>query len=280
MKIIKKIAVASDFSTTARSAYKYSQALAQLLGAELVLIHVFSAPGKAAQLFSKTTPPTKDEQHKAALTRLRRFANNKTVECAVYEGAPAEKLLELSKQGVFDMLVIGAKEERGLFEKIVPSISTHLVKDAPCPVLLIPPKVKIPERIANIVYAASKSSSGAHSIEAITQWAKSFNATIHFIHVNSPIYTEAIPEFESLIKDKGVAYQFHELDYVTVRGAMDTYCAAQGIDMLVTMTHHYDFWGKIFHNSVTDTLILPSPIGFVFAIPPFCTRLKGFQENT
>jgi nucleotide-binding universal stress UspA family protein len=255
MKPIKKIAVATDFSPTSRSAYKYGQALAQLLGAAFELIHVFSAPSKAAQLFSKTTFSPIAEQEKAALTRLRRFANNKTVACAVYEGAPAEKLLELSKQGVFDMLVIGAKEEKGLFEKIVPSINTLLVKDAPCPVLLIPPKVKIPECVDNIVYAASESSSGADSIAAITQWAKDLNATIHFIHVNSPIYTEAITEFENLITDKSVKYQFHKLDFVTVRGAMDAYCAAQGIDMLVTMTKHYDFWGKIFHNSVTETLI-------------------------
>jgi nucleotide-binding universal stress UspA family protein len=255
MKAIKKIAIATDFSPTSRSAYKYGQALAQLLGATFELIHVYSAPSKTAQLFSNTKLPTTDEQHKAALTRLRRFANNKAVACTVYEGAPAEKLLELSKQGVFDMLVMGAKEERGMFEKIVPSISTHLVKDAPCPVLLIPPKVKIPERVDNIVYAASKSSSDADSIAAITQWAKGLNATIHFIHVNSPIYTEAITEFDNLITDKSIKYQFHELDFVTVRGAMDTYCATQGIDMLVTMTKHYDFWGKIFHNSVTETLI-------------------------
>lgn len=124
MESIKKIAVATDFSANARTAYKYAQALADITKANLTLINIRS----------------KTETEKEVLTRLRRFANNKSVNCEVHEGSPPKKLLALSQKGHFDLLVLGIKEEQGLFDKVIESVHSNLVKNANCPILFVPKK--------------------------------------------------------------------------------------------------------------------------------------------
>lgn len=117
-------------------------------------------------------------------------------------------------------------------------------------------KAKPPQSIGNIVYAVSALSSQEDGIGMICQIAQLLKAKIHFIHVNRPGYNDKKVDIDDLMEDiNGVEYCVKELDYITVRGAIETYCEANAIDMVVSMTKKYSFLARIFHNSVTESLM-------------------------
>lgn len=260
MKTIKRIAVATDFSDNARIAYKYGKALAKLMNVEFTLIHIYASPLGLQSGNSADLNLSIDERAKKTLTRLRRFANDKSVNCAVHIGSPAEKLTELSQNGLFDLLIIGVRGERGLFEKLFGSVALSLMKHAFCPVLLLPKSAKIPESISNIVYATSELSSDNDGISTITDWAQTLNATIHFVHVNRPGYNDKMTDISALMADSNAKYIVKELEYISVRGAIDSYCEKQPIDIMVSMTHNYSLWNSFFHNSITESLAWNNPM--------------------
>jgi nucleotide-binding universal stress UspA family protein len=250
MEKIKHIAVAVDFSANSRVAYKYGQALATLLNADLQLIHIYSSPN----MLMTEAEIVNDVAYKNTAKQLRRFANNKLIEGKIYIGSPSKKLTELSKERVFDLLIVGVSGERGLFDKLLGSVSMNLTKHAYCPVLLTPQKAKIPVAISNIVYATSELSTDKDGIATMTDWAQATHAKLHFVHVNRPGFGDKTTDIEALLTNSKVEYAVKELDYVTVRGAIDNYCEAHSADMVVAMTQNYSFFGGFFHDSVTESL--------------------------
>lgn len=249
MKSIKRIAVATDFSNISRAAYKYGYALAQLAQAEFQLIHI--APKSSQE---------QDSEIKKTLTRLRRFANNKDVNCIVHTGTVVKTLHNLAKEGTFDLLILGTKGERGLLGKAFGGTAIELAKEAACPVLLIPPKMNAPQRIANIAYATSELSLDEHGIEALKDWAETFQATLHFLHVSRIGFNDKKVDVDAFMKDGAVPYVSRDLDYISVRGAIDAYTYAHPIDLVVAMTQHYSFWENLFHLSVTESLAWNSTV--------------------
>lgn len=250
METIKRIAIAVDFSANSRTAYKYGQALAMLLNAEFQLIHIYSSPN----MMMTEAEIVNDIAYKNTVKQLSRFANNKSIESKIYIGSPSKKLAELSKQEAFDLLIVGVSGERGLFDKLLGSVSMSLAKHAHCPVLLIPKKAKTPVAISNIVYATSELSTDKDGIADMTDWAQTTHAKLHFVHVNRPGFGDKVTDIKALLTNSDIEYAVKELEYVTVKGAIDNYCEAHKADMVVAMTQNYSFFGGFFHDSVTESL--------------------------
>ena len=253
MKTIKKIAVAIDFSNNSRAAYKYAKGLAKHVGAELALINIYSIPINPYSENGFGFIPDIDQEVKATLTALRRFAHDKTVKCAVYTGFPAKELVKLSKEKVFDLLIVGNNDERGLLTQLFGSVAIEVAKKAHCPVLLVPPKSKYMD-ITDIVYTTSELSASGDGIAVTKDWAKVFDAKIHFVHVESADSKGKMPDIAAFMKDSNIDYAVKDLEFVTVRGAIDNYCEQKHIGLIVSMTQNHSFWDSIFHRSVTSAL--------------------------
>ncbi len=64
-------------------------------------------------------------------------AANVEVTCETAEGNPAEVIVKKSKEGKFDLIVMGARGLSGLKKILVGSVSEGVVKNAACPVLIV-----------------------------------------------------------------------------------------------------------------------------------------------
>jgi nucleotide-binding universal stress UspA family protein len=67
-----------------------------------------------------------------------------TVEYRVALGGPAKTLIDVSRQS--RMLVVGSRGRGGLAGMLLGSVSEQCVRHAECPVLVVPPRVRRPER--------------------------------------------------------------------------------------------------------------------------------------
>jgi nucleotide-binding universal stress UspA family protein len=162
--------------------------------------------------------------------------------------------VELSKENHFDLLVISNSDERGLLTKLFGSVALEVAHKAHCPVLLVPHKAKY-KGITDIAYATSEMSADEDGIAVVTDWAKSHNAKIHFLHVTQPHKFSELPDVTAMMRShKGVDYAVKDLEFVSIKGGIDTYCDTRPIDMIVSMTRDYSFWDSLFRNSVTDYL--------------------------
>jgi len=108
--------------------------LADQLEARLVLIHVSDEPMRDAD---------------GVVASIRdRLALGSGVDLHSTEGAPAQRLIDEVKHLDADLLVVGSRGRGPIGSAVFGSVSRTLVTGAPCPVVVVPPRVKPVEELS------------------------------------------------------------------------------------------------------------------------------------
>lgn len=139
---VRSIAVAYDGREGSRRALRAAAALAERLGAGLVLIGVSVpapidvplAPERShdeGRVLTEDTTATLE--HAAAQLRQRGF----DVSIRLPIAKPGPGIVEACADGI-DLLVAGSRGHRAIRSALEHSVSRHLVDHAPCPVLVVP----------------------------------------------------------------------------------------------------------------------------------------------
>jgi len=135
---IREILYATDFSPESAHAADYAVSLAQEFQSRLTLLHVIpnQKPGDLVLLRIVTTS---SEQ------LLRKIVSPEAAfwckpEYFVLKGDPAQQIIEFAKLREPDLVVLGARQEKGVFGAALhlPTATAHkVVSHAPCPVLTV-----------------------------------------------------------------------------------------------------------------------------------------------
>lgn len=133
---LREILYATDLSPESRGAAAYAISLAQEFQSRLILLHVVPE-----QKPEDLVAPVNVE---AAMQKLLRelvpsdAAARCKPECLVECGDPSEKILEFAHLRQTDLIVLGARPEKGILTTHVPSAIAHkVVSHAECPVLTV-----------------------------------------------------------------------------------------------------------------------------------------------
>ncbi|MCS7203175.1 MAG: universal stress protein [Thermodesulfovibrio sp.] len=144
---INKILLPTDFSDESLYALSYAVDLAKLFNAKLYLFHVIYDIEKASNLHiphPSITELYKDlEQH--ALKNLNSFGVDlredlKDVEAVVKRGIPYEEIIKFAKDKDIDLIIIGTLPRSGVERFFVGSTTQRVIRNAPCPVLVVTKK--------------------------------------------------------------------------------------------------------------------------------------------
>jgi nucleotide-binding universal stress UspA family protein len=135
---IREILYATDFSPESRQAADYAVSLAQEFQSRLTLLHVIPRQ-KTGELVSATDLTTSSEQ------LLRNIVSPEAAvwckpEYFVFQGNPADQIIEFAKLRKADLVVLGARQEKGVFGAAshLPTATAHkIVSHVPCPVLTV-----------------------------------------------------------------------------------------------------------------------------------------------
>jgi len=147
--LFKKILVAIDGSQSAEHALNFGLDLAKKYSAELLIATVINSPNASLVAKGMFYAPNTTEDY---LNKLREFhkkilldalnrskKNSPKIRFAtkLLQGRPADKIVEIAKEGAFDLIVIGNSGLGGIKEYILGSVSDRIADHASSPVLIV-----------------------------------------------------------------------------------------------------------------------------------------------
>jgi nucleotide-binding universal stress UspA family protein len=126
-----------------------AERLARKLAAPLILAHVTPAhvpPGVSATPDGQARLRNQEKEHADELidALLSRLALGADVKRVVTRGTPEKALEELAGAERAQLLVIGCSGKGALGALFRGSVSQHVINNARCPVVVVPPELRIP----------------------------------------------------------------------------------------------------------------------------------------
>lgn len=136
----KKILVGLDGSENSFKALERAVDLARSWGAELHSVSVEEMP-RCPEVMDEVLEAKEeaDERFGAALRRADEIAKRAgiAIHSTVLVGHEVKQILELMKEGGFDLLVIGFMGHSALYDRVMGSTCQSLVRLAPCSVMVV-----------------------------------------------------------------------------------------------------------------------------------------------
>lgn len=265
---MQNILVPTDFSLTSKGAYVFAQQLAEHIDGKLKLLHVTHPVVDANNPYGTTFT----DFTKLAEQRLERFAQGLPLEGAVAVGVETEvslgyaatDLVLYSDKDDVDMIVMGTTGEGGFIRKAFGSVSTHLAKNAYCPVIFVPDGAEF-KGLSNIMFASDNKAIDEVMIRSVAKLLEKFNPYIHSVHVDVEDDAEfEVFQFKVDFIENGdhskQAYRKIALEDYSVKHGLKKYIEKHDIDMLVMLTRHRSFLEDMFHRSITKQMLLDTDI--------------------
>lgn len=144
---IRRVLCPVDFSDFSRHALHHAAAVAEWYESELIVLHVF------ANLPSVDVPPTQlsDGAREVLVTEMRRFVGQRpsglSVKVVVQEALDVRyEILAQTEALKADLLVIGSHGRSGFERLLLGSVTEKVMRMAPCPVMVVPPRAPDAER--------------------------------------------------------------------------------------------------------------------------------------
>jgi len=142
---IKRILVATDFSSCSHAALERAGYLATTLGAALNAIHVWSYKAVYTDAMVGSGPPEEAvrKREAAAGAKMAEFAERarasgiQLTETMLRHGSPEEEIVRAAAEGGYDMIVMGTHGREGVPRFFIGSVAEHVVRRAECPVLTV-----------------------------------------------------------------------------------------------------------------------------------------------
>ena len=145
MILLNSVLVAFDFSDTSKHALTYGHNLARAFGGRLHVLHVADVISTSAAQFYPEGPG--DPEVKAAELALSQLRNVLAAEGAEEAEAAvrvspseAQAIVDYSKEVHADVIVVGTHGRSGMSRLLMGSVAEHVVRRAPCPVLVVRPR--------------------------------------------------------------------------------------------------------------------------------------------
>ncbi|MBN2236144.1 MAG: universal stress protein [Bacteroidales bacterium] len=147
--MIKNILVPIDGSGLTEKIMAFAIDLAEKYQANVTLLSVLEKPSPTlinqGTLFTpnstKKFVEDLEKYHKKVLLDATKKIEGKkstvTISSMLVEGRPADKIIEVSQKGKYDLIVIGSRGLGGIKEFFLGSVSDRVADEATCPVLII-----------------------------------------------------------------------------------------------------------------------------------------------
>jgi universal stress protein A len=143
---MKTILVSLDFSDVSKRVLAEAVDLAHGVGGRLVVLHVVQPPvltdsDFGTQLSAEyATLATESAEKQLAKVKQQLKADGVAVETRNAAGYPGQVIVDAAVDVAADYIVLGSHGHGAFYDLIVGSTATRVLRQAPCPVVIVPPK--------------------------------------------------------------------------------------------------------------------------------------------
>jgi nucleotide-binding universal stress UspA family protein len=188
--LLREILCATDFSAHSQSVLAHAVVIARRYRSKLHVVHVIptdvyrSVPAEVmGEALKQTKGYVQDAmRNQLALEFLQRVPN----EAIVREGSVTSELLKLAGELKAALLVIGTRAHHGLERLLEGSVAEEVFRQAPCPVLVVPPAAGeqsgIP--IRTVLFPTSFSENSLRAAPYAFSLARRHRARLILLHVS------------------------------------------------------------------------------------------------
>lgn len=186
----------------------------------------------------------------------------------IYYGEPVNVVTNYINDNSFDAIVIGARDNYNLFDKVVGTTSLGIVKRTKVPVYVIP-HCSTYKKYEKIVVATDEHIAKAELINAIKQKNES-NAQVKFLHVkdnNESEYKNAKKELVTQLYEEAQPSFVYELEEIEGRDVADSLLRNVydfDADLLITVARNKSFLHSLIFKSISKDLIMNASIPMLF----------------
>ena len=198
MSNAKKILFPTDFSKVSENAFQHAMNWALVNHADIRVITVynpyipmseytFAGAGVVADIDTDIDTKLKVFVEKGIMKSGLKPNNGffPTITSSQEFGISENTICQLAEDEKFDFIIMGTRgESHDVWDKVLGTVSHHVLENAPCPVLLIPPK-SLYKRINNVMYAADLKATQPYRIWQSYELLKHFAPNFDCVHVST-----------------------------------------------------------------------------------------------
>ncbi|MCB0628973.1 MAG: universal stress protein [Saprospiraceae bacterium] len=269
MERIQKILVPTDFSDAALHAYQYALRMADRLGGTLHLLHViypqvdsFDAPVIATQATRAqidAATEVMDTFKEAGIDMVKReLTNIPTVQQSIEVGSAVAVITSIAHKEQYPLIIMGTRGEHSAMEKILGTVSSGVVGNADCPVVVVP-EFASPKEILRVAYATDLQVADPYEIWRVAKLLAPFHTIMHVVHFgngNKKSTTPLLEELEEFFRGNvpALQIQFHQFEQEELTDDINAFAEQYNIDLLVMYRSHRNFPESLFHRSQTKKM--------------------------
>jgi nucleotide-binding universal stress UspA family protein len=177
-----------DQTTGSRHAAAIAARLARDLDSRALLVHVTDGGG-----FLSRMPLTRMGRRRRTRRALKAVAAEHAfpdgTETAVKTGDPASTLMEIAEREDAELIVVAAGGQWAASAGLLGSVSSTLMRRAPCPVVVVPPDTVAPldaEGIRSVVCGVAGAETDAALLRLAADLAHRLGGELHAVHAYDP----------------------------------------------------------------------------------------------
>lgn len=277
---MKTILCPTDFSKSSENAVKYAVEIARLFKSRIILMHAYETPVIYTDVTVSSVQIDFEMLRESALKQLKKFyakllesVKDVQFELVLQQGLPSARTVEIAIEKKVDMVIMASTASNQVQRFLIGSNASRVVRDAPCKVMIIPPKAKF-SGMKKIVFSTDLSEENLLAANQIVDFAHMFRSEVIFLNVDNRnlIHDEAdlsrmthrIKQFVQYPKMKGfVCTDLNIADGITF------FLKTEKADCLAMATHHRKFLQAIANPSVTKR------VSYKTDIPLLITHLEN-----
>lgn len=273
---MKTILVPIDFSENSRMALNSAVLLAGKMKYHIVLLHVYNASiresyNETHNVMSDSSPETEWEFSKKKLKKWAEEVINKTkIKCTtlLVEGVTANEILEIAEKTKAEIIIMGTKRQSGIKKIINGSVASQVVKESKLPVLVVPDKTTLKNKIYTTVLATDYHDSDLDAIKFLSAVGKIFSSKIIVVHIedgdmNDYSEQDMLDGFASkvkkTIKNPNIYFQLVKSEKNT-GDALEDFIKKTKADLLAVSIRKKDIIEKLFTPGITMEMLYHTPV--------------------
>jgi len=268
---MKTILVPVDFSENSHKALNAAVLLAGKMKYQIILLHVYNPSiresyNETHSVMSGSSQETKFDYTKKELKQWAEEVKNKTkVKCTALlaEGISANVILEIAEKIKAEIIIMGTKRPSGIKQIITGSVASQVINKSKLPVLIVPDKITLKNKIYTTVLATDYHDSDVAALKFLSAVGKVFSSKIIVVHIedgelNDYSEQDMLDWFsgkvKKAVKNPNIHFQLVKSEK-NIGEALEDFTKKNKADMLAVSMRKKDIIEKLFTPAITTDML-------------------------